>query len=132
MQGCSELLAANNFVSMAKRKISSTNNINRDALMKACGSIYATIILSGRWKLKIIYMLAKGNKRFSELKELIPNISDRMLTLQLRELENDGLIGRTIFPEVPPRVEYSMTESAKKLFPILQSLESWGNIHRES
>ncbi|ANI90712.1 transcriptional regulator [Arachidicoccus ginsenosidimutans] len=117
---------------MAKRKLSSTNSINREALMKACGSMYATIILSGRWKLKIIYALAKGDTRFSELKEYIPNISDRMLTLQLRELENDQLIERTVFPEVPPRVEYRMTESTKKLFSVLQSLEKWGNEHKEN
>ena len=67
--------------------------------------------------------------RFAELKEYIPNISDRMLTLHLKEMERDGLVERTVFAEVPPKVEYKLTISSKKLVPIWEQLEVWGAEH---
>ena len=69
--------------------------------------------------------------RFSELKEHIPNITDRMLTLHLQELEADGLISRTVYAEVPPRVEYQLTPSAVLLIPVWDQLNEWGHQHRE-
>ncbi|PUZ22983.1 transcriptional regulator [Chitinophaga parva] len=115
---------------MSKRKPSSTNTENLQKLLNFCGVVYAVDLLGGRWKMIILYKLEKRTLRFGELKSRIPDISDRMLTLHLQELERDGLITRTVYPEVPPRVEYSLTESARKLAPIWQQLEQWGLEHR--
>lgn len=100
--------------------------------MGACGTMYALTLLSGRWKLKILYKLAIKDMRFTELKEHIPHITDRMLTLHLKEMEQDGLIERTVFAEVPPRVEYKLTQSTRDLVPIWEKLEDWGNHHRNN
>ena len=115
---------------MAKRKPTSTNTVNRERLIDFCGMVYATDILGGRWKLLILYKLEGRTLRFGELKKRLPNITDRMLTLHLQELEKDGLVVRTSYAEVPPRVEYQLSESAGQLAPIWKSLEQWGLAHR--
>jgi len=115
---------------MAKRKLTSTNTMNREHLVNFCGMIYAVDILGGRWKLLILYKLEKRTKRFSELKKHLPNITDRMLTLHLQELEKHGLIIRTVYAEVPPKVEYELSESARLLAPIWKQLEQWGEMHK--
>lgn len=117
---------------MRKRKTTSTNNINRKKLIDFCGMMYAVDLLAGRWKLIILYKLGKRTLRFGELKKIIPGITDRMLTLHLQELERDGLIDRTVYAEVPPRVEYRLTSSAQSLIPVWQQLERWGLAHKES
>jgi len=117
---------------MSMRKTTSTNNINREKLIDFCGMMYAVDLLGGRWKLIILYKLGKGPLRFSELKKIIPGITDRMLTLHLKELEQSGLIDRTIYAEVPPRVDYRLTNSAELLIPVWQQLEHWGLAHKES
>jgi DNA-binding HxlR family transcriptional regulator len=116
---------------MAKRKLTSTNSINKETLANFCGMIYAVEMIGGRWKLIILYKLEKRTMRFSELKKIVPGITDRMLTLHLRELEKDGLIKRTAYAEVPPRVEYSLSESGMALIPIWQELEHWGLAHKK-
>lgn len=116
---------------MGKRKSTSTNNINRETLIDFCGMIYAVDILGGRWKLLILYKLEGRTLRFSELKKHLPNVSDRMLTLHLQELEKSGLVIRTVHAEVPVRVEYHLSESAQQLAPIWKQLEHWGLAHRE-
>lgn len=116
---------------MTKIKASSTNQHNRKVLNDFCGVMYAIDILGGRWKLMILYKLEKKTMRFLELKKKLPEISDRMLTLHLRELERDGMVHREVFAEVPPRVEYSLTESAMELIPVWQQLEKWGLRHKE-
>ena len=103
---------------MSTRKITSTNNINRKKLIDFCGMMYAVDLLGGRWKLIILYKLGKGSLRFSELKKIIPGITDRMLTLHLKELEQSGLVDRTIYAEVPPRVDYRLTNSAELLIHV--------------
>jgi len=115
---------------MSKRKPTSTNAQNLKNLVDFCGAVYAIDVLGGRWKLVILYKLEKRTMRFSELKEHIPDISDRMLTLHLQELEKNGLVSRTVHAEVPPRVEYSITESARELAPVWKQLEQWGLSHR--
>ncbi|PRD54676.1 winged helix-turn-helix transcriptional regulator [Sphingobacterium gobiense] len=115
---------------MGKRKLTSTNTINRDYLKNDCGTMYALTLLSGRWKMTILHKLSNQNLRFTELKEAILNISDRMLSLQLKELERDGLIERNVFAEVPPRVEYKLTGSTKNLISIWDKLNVWGENHR--
>lgn len=86
-------------------------------------------ILGGKWKLSILCALLDETKRFSELRRLNPGITQRMLTNQLRELEADLVVTRKIYAEVPPKVEYSLTEVGKKLQPILQQLEEWGRTY---
>src|SRR5581483_10073500 len=103
---------------MAKRKPTSTNTMNRETLVGFCGMIYAIDILGGRWKLLILYKLEGKTLRFSDLKKGLSNITDRMLTLHLQELEKHGLVVRTVYAEVPPRVEYQLSESARQLAPI--------------
>ncbi len=86
-------------------------------------------LIGGKWKGIILYHLLDGKHRFSELKRLIPCVTQRMLTKQLRELEADGLVVRTVHAEVPPRVEYEMTPKGKTLKSILNSLKKWGMNH---
>ncbi|QLH43150.1 MAG: winged helix-turn-helix transcriptional regulator [Coxiellaceae bacterium] len=92
----------------------------------ACAVEAALDVIGNKWKGVILYHLLDGTKRFNELRRLIPGVTQRMLTLQLRELEADGVISRQVYPQVPPKVEYSMTEYGKSLSPILLSLREWG------
>jgi len=82
-------------------------------------------LLSGKWKLEIMWLLNQHIYRFGELKKAIPGITQHMLTAQLRELERDGLISRTVFAEVPPRVEYEITQKAQGLRPTMEALTAW-------
>jgi DNA-binding HxlR family transcriptional regulator len=83
-------------------------------------------ILGGKWKTLIIYTLLDGTKRFNELRRTMPEVTQRMLTNQLKELEADYIINRKVYAEVPPKVEYSLTEIGIMLKPIMGELESWG------
>lgn len=83
-------------------------------------------VVKGKRKGTIILHLFQGDKRYSELVKLLTDISERMLTKQLKELEADGLITRTVFPEVPPRVEYSLTELGKEIHPVLKGMYKGG------
>ena len=82
--------------------------------------------IGGKWKTVVLWYLRKDKKRFSELRKLIPNITEKMLSLQLKGLENDGLVGRKIYPQVPPKVEYFLTEFGKSLIPMLEEIAKWG------
>ena len=82
--------------------------------------------IGGKWKTVVLWYLRKAPKRFSELKKLVPGISEKMLSLQLREMESDGILKRTVFPEVPPRVEYELTAEGKTLIPALEAIAEWG------
>lgn len=84
-------------------------------------------ILSGKWKALILWNLSIHKViRYNELKRLIPGITQKMLSQQLKDLEENGLVNRTVYPEVPPMVEYSLTEMAEKLIPILEDMDKWG------
>ena len=83
-------------------------------------------VIGGKWKVIIIHHLLDGTKRFSELRRLIPQVTQRMLTSQLRELERDGAVHREVYPQVPPKVEYSLTELGKTLEPVLLIMHDWG------
>ncbi|MFK0167145.1 winged helix-turn-helix transcriptional regulator [Rhizobium sp. NPDC090279] len=85
----------------------------------------AFAMLSGKWKLEIMWLLHRRVHRFGELRKAIPGITQHMLSAQLRELEEDGLVSRTVFAEVPPRVEYEMTQKALGLGPTMQALAAW-------
>lgn len=82
-------------------------------------------LIGGKYKALILWHLSAGTLRFSQLQKDV-TATPRMLTLQLRELENDGLISRTVYPEVPPRVEYAMTDLGRSLMPILTAMRNWG------
>lgn len=84
-------------------------------------------IIGGKWKMLILWHLGlEGTKRFGELKALIPGITQRMLVNQLRELEEDQIVKRVVYPVVPPKVEYSLTKEGESLMPILDSMYKWG------
>ncbi|QOL13688.1 winged helix-turn-helix transcriptional regulator [Dickeya dianthicola] len=85
----------------------------------------AFALLSGKWKLEILWLLNQRIHRFGELRRAIPGITQHMLTAQLRELEADGLVSRTVFAEVPPRVEYEITQKARGLGPMMEALTTW-------
>lgn len=93
-------------------------------------SVEATLeVIGGKWKCVILCHLTHGRKRTSELKRLMPDITQKMLTQQLRELEVDGVIRRIVYQEVPPRVEYELSEYGESLRGILDALCSWGEQH---
>lgn len=98
-----------------------TNNCHYGCSVEA-----ALDVIGNKWKGVILFHLLDGTKRFNELRRLIPSVTQRMLTLQLRELEKDKVINRKVYPEVPPKVEYSLTKLGSTLEPILLALREWG------
>jgi DNA-binding HxlR family transcriptional regulator len=114
---------------MAARKKNSTYTRNEQCIID-CDLTYAVHMIGGRWKLLILDKLENRKCRFGDLKKEFSYMSERMLTLQLRALEQDGLIKRTVYAEVPPRVEYELTEMAMELGPILKQLSKWGGKQR--
>lgn len=103
-----------------------TNKKNQDVAPEDYANLRkALTLITGKWKLEILWLLYHRTHRFGELQKTIPGVTQHMLTRQLRELEADGLVTRTVFAEVPPRVEYSMTEATKALEPTIQSLMQW-------
>ena len=91
-----------------------------------CGVETTIAIVGGKWKPMVLYALLSGPRRFGELTRLIPEITQRMLTLQLRELEEDGVIAREVYKQVPPKVEYSLTPLGRTIEPILSFMQQWG------
>ncbi|MBQ7979145.1 MAG: helix-turn-helix transcriptional regulator [Candidatus Methanomethylophilaceae archaeon] len=95
------------------------------------GFSYTLSLISGKYKMTILYTLMEfGTVRFNEMKRYISTVSDKTLSTSLRELEDDGLVHREVYPQIPPRVEYSLTETGKSLIPILDGLCEWGDNHR--
>jgi len=84
-------------------------------------------VIGGKWKILILYLIGNDINRFGKLNMMLGDISKQMLTTQLRELERDGIISRVIYPEIPPRVEYFLTEKGKELRPVFEALKTWGN-----
>ena len=89
-------------------------------------------LIGGKWKLLIVRNLLERPWRFNELKKDLAGISQKVLTDSLRSMEEDGLITRTVYPEVPPRVEYALSELGESLKPILDSMVAWGNAYKQS
>lgn len=83
-------------------------------------------VIGGKWKGVILFHLLSGTKRFNELMRLMPDVTQRMLTRQLRELEDDQIVNRKIYAEVPPKVEYSLTDFGQTLEPVLRMIQGWG------
>ncbi len=89
------------------------------------------MLISNRWKVLIIRDLLGGTKRFGELKRSVGNISQKVLTANLRTMEESGLLTRKVYPEVPPRVEYTLTETGYSLKPILDAMDAWGTRYKQ-
>ncbi|WP_298543990.1 helix-turn-helix domain-containing protein [uncultured Aquimarina sp.] len=113
------------------RKETSTNFENQQILEMSCGLTYAVELLSGRWKVNILWNLEKGINRYGRMKKNISGISEKMLTQRLRDMENDGLIIRKDFKTIPPHVEYYLSNAGKQLVPVLHQLCMWGTNVRE-
>ena len=89
-------------------------------------------LISAQWKVLILRDLIPGTKRFDELKKSIGNVSQKVLTAQLRQMEDSGLLTRTVYPEVPPRVEYTLTDLGRSLKPILDAMWTWGENYKQN
>ena len=100
--------------------------------MPACPVETTLMLISDRWKVLIIRDLLDGTKRFGELKRSVGNISQKVLTANLRAMEESGLLTRKVYPEVPPRVEYTLTETGYSLKPILDAKKEWGTNYKNS
>ena len=94
--------------------------------LPACPVETTLTLISDKWKVLILRDLLPGAKRFGELKKSVGNVSQKVLTAQLRQMEDSGLLTRTVYPEVPPRVEYTLTELGYSLKPILDAMWNWG------
>ncbi|MFT8643411.1 MULTISPECIES: winged helix-turn-helix transcriptional regulator [Gluconacetobacter] len=93
-------------------------------------AVEATLeLIDGKWKGVILFHLLHGTMRFNALRKRLPNVTQRMLTAQLRELEQDGFVLRTVYAEVPPKVEYSLTGRGRSLEPVIMALKHWGDAH---
>ena len=98
--------------------------------LPACPVETTLTLISSKWKILILRDLMPGTKRFGELKKSIGGVSQKVLTAQLREMETDGLVRRTVYPEVPPRVEYTLTALGRSLKPILDAMWDWGEANQ--
>ena len=98
--------------------------------LPACPVEVTLLLLSNKWTILILRDLLTGKKRFGELKKSLSGVSQKVLTANLRSLEEKGIIEREVFPEVPPRVEYKLTELEKTLEPILDSMHAWGEFYK--
>lgn len=99
-------------------------------ILPACPVETTLTLISDKWKVLIIRDLLPGTKRFGELKKSIGSVSQKVLTSQLRQMEENGLLVRTVFPEVPPRVEYTLTELGQSLKPVLDAMWNWGEEYK--
>lgn len=109
-----------------KAGIKLPENLSEEDRSQLCPVIVAIGQLGGKWKLVVLHHLVEQPMRFGELRRAIPEITQRMLTLTLRELEEDGIVHREVFEVVPPHVEYSLTPLGQQLKPVMDSLRDWG------
>ena len=100
--------------------------------LPACPVETTLMLISDRWKILILRDLMNGTKRFGELKKSIGTVSQKVLTSQLRQMEANGLLTRKVYPEVPPRVEYTLTDLGYSLEPVLQAMRIWGEGYQKS
>ncbi len=98
----------------------------------ACPVTFTIDVIGGKWKSLILFHLISQTRRFNELRRLMPEITQRMLTLQLRELETDRVIHREIYREVPPKVEYSLAPLGETLIPLIAAMREWGATHEQT
>lgn len=108
----------------------SDNEIAKE--LPACPVETTLMLIGDKWKVLILRDLLSGTKRFGELKKSVGNVSQKVLTAQLRDMENNGLISRRVYAEVPPKVEYTLTELGQSLKPILDAMQNWGEEFKAS
>ncbi|HNX97064.1 MAG TPA: helix-turn-helix domain-containing protein [Candidatus Aminicenantes bacterium] len=94
-----------------------------------CPLTYTLSKFDGKWKPLVLWVVKEGPKRFGELRKEVPDASLKMLTKHLKELETDGMLIRTVYPEIPPRVEYRLTDLGRSFVPVLESMLAWGLAH---
>ncbi len=109
------------------KKATSSNAHNLAELSQTCPMLYGMQRLSGRYKVALLWHIHHGSNRFGLLRKLLHPVTTKMLSQQLRELEADGLLSRTIYPEMPPRVEYALLPEAVSLLEVLEGLRTWGD-----
>ena len=97
-----------------------------DYIKSTCPATRTVGIIGGRWKLIILWHLLNAVQRYSELQRCLPGVTPKMLTQQLRELEEDGIVHREVYPQVPPKVEYSLTPRGESLRPVIYAISEWG------
>ncbi|MEU0503650.1 helix-turn-helix domain-containing protein [Nocardia sp. NPDC005998] len=102
-----------------------------DADHDVCGMSIAIDVVGGKWKLHLMWVLGAGPQRFGRIRKLLTGVSEKVLAENLRHLEASGVVHREVFPEVPPRVEYSLTPLGEELAVALRPLETWGDAHRD-
>ncbi len=117
--------------SYQKETIAKKWGISMEKNLPACPVEMTLMLISDRWKVLIIRDLLDGTKRFGELKKSIGNVSQKVLTANLRSMEESGLLTRKVYPEVPPRVEYTLTETGYSLKPILDAMVVWGTEYKQ-
>lgn len=116
---------------MASRKEHSTNSINENYWNDTCGIGYTLSVIGGRWKINILaFLLNIGKQRYSELRKRLVGISERMLIAKLKELEKAGLITRIVHQQVPPKVEYELTDVGRSLEDLIRLMDQWGDANR--
>ena len=106
------------------------DGVVNEKTLPACPVETTLTLISDKWKVLIIRDLLPGTKRFGELKKSIGSVSPKVLTSQLRQMEERGLLTRTVYPEVPPRVEYTLTELGHSLEPVLEAMRDWGEAYK--
>jgi DNA-binding HxlR family transcriptional regulator len=99
------------------------------ATSSSCPAEFTLAMIGGRWKIPIIFHLLTGRQRFSQLARSLTGVTQKMLTQQLREMERNGLVTRNVYPQVPPKVEYSLTELGATLKPVVEAMCLWGELH---
>ena len=111
------------------KEIQETGVTQKSSNLDSCPVTFCMSVIGGKWKPIILFLISKGVNRFGIMQRGIAGISKQMLTKQLRELEGDGILKRVIYPEIPPRVEYFITDKGKSLFPVIESMSAWGTKH---
>lgn len=105
--------------------------MNKDYLKIGCNVGVVNMVMQGKWKFAILNFLSKGTIRFGELSRALPNIRQGYMTQQLRELERDGLVHREVYKQVPPKVEYSLTDLGRDFLPVIDAMAVWGEKYNE-
>lgn len=105
--------------------------MNKEFLKIGCNVGVVNMVMQGKWKFAILNFLSKGTIRFGELSRALPNIRQGYLTQQLRELERDGLVHREVYKQVPPKVEYSLTDLGRDFLPVIDEMAVWGKKYNE-
>jgi DNA-binding HxlR family transcriptional regulator len=100
-----------------------------EAGQERCPLTAALDAIGGKWSLIVLWWLASGTRRFNELRRLLPGISHKVLSATLRDLEREGLVCRRVYPEVPPRVEYSISSHGRSAQPVIEAMRAWGHVH---